>query len=508
MAARNVRTAQLAIGRLNERRNAQDGDIQYMENLSVTSYPVIENRPNRYRKPFLGSDGSSIDVVMIGTDGSKLFSITKTQSTVEGITTTIYHFNYDILSQNPKMVVLPYGSGLESIKAYSVMGNRLLLAPIGVIIYLDKVGTSETTNKSLMGNETSEPPIEATFPQDIVFLCTVNNRMWGCTKSGQIYASKLGDAEQWLETDKNLTTDSWGLDMSVSVNETFTGCAVLNSRPVFFTETKAITIYGDYPTTFSTYTNEVYGIMEGCADSIAEINGDLYYLSRWGFVKYNSNGSTVISDDLNIVPMKYSESDNETWKNTVSPCCAGSDGRVYFASVNQVGNYTYDTSTGLWAREDSMRLSWFFRVSRNLFASSSDGDISYLYYLRGDMGEDELYELFIPLDIEYEKNFSLEFAPIYEDYDDPLSRKWLKFIRFRVYMDAPIGNKSATMRVRVFYDGSKNAETDMTYKSDKSGWRMVEVPCRNSNCDSYRIRLDFNQDFVLRAISREYEILR
>lgn len=517
MSTRNDRAGQLVFGRLNEKKNAQDGEIASMRNLSVEEYPIIKGRETRIRKAFMSGDAAQ-EIVLLGTDGAKIFSITKTATTSDGITATVYKFNYDILSDMPDSVTLSYGSDLEKVTSYTVMGRKLLLAPIGILIDLDKTGSAEGFTNLKSYTEDGATEATAVFPDNIVYLCTCNNRMWGCTTDGEIYASKLGDAVHWLSTSDGLTTDSWSVDMGVAVNEPFTGCAVFNSRPVFFTETKAVTVYGDYPTTFSTYTNEVYGVMEGCNGSIAEVNNSLYYMSRWGFIRYNSGGSYLISEDLDITPAQYRLSDYDTWRNTDLPCCAGTDGKVYMASVNCGGaweNYVYDTGTGLWAHEDETKFIQFLRVSRNLFAMSEDSGTDYLYYLRGDMEELEKFSFAYDTaqpdsENEYEKDFSLLFAPIFEDDDDDgfASKKWLKFLRLRVWLDAPIGNQTATMRVRVFYDGASDAGTDVTYTAKKSGWQMAEIPCGNSYCDSYSIQLDFNQDFCLRAVAREYEIVR
>lgn len=483
--ARNKLVIQTAIGKLNENINAQDGEIAYAENISVSEYPVIANRPCRYAKAFPSSDGTDFKISLLGTDGHSLFWIAET-----------------FLDAKRHFALWFYGAGSASYDTdatlapndYAVMGKTILF--VGTNHLLFNTATGDATICSPSEDEGGIPHMD--------YVCSVNNRMWGCARDGQIYASALGDATAWT-TYEGLSTDSWALDMSISLNEPFTGCAVLNSRPVFFTETKCVTVYGDYPSTFSTYTDEIYGVMDGCHYSISEVNGYLYYLSRWGFARYNTGGATIISEDLDISAIRLGDFENE-----IIPCFAGSDGRVYHACLHVSGyegvdkaliwaNYVYDTYTGLWAREDTAGFKYYCRQGRDMYALGiSDGR---LYYLRGDMPEGTLmmdqFQL-VPC-----SNSTIEFAPIYEDAKKVTSRKWLKFLRLRMSVAF-----ATAVRVQIFYDGSQSPDTDFTYTAKKSGWQLIEVPCANANCDSYKIKISVDGAFALRAMSREYEVMR
>lgn len=502
--ARNQRVIQTSIGRLNQTVNAQDGEIQSMKNISVTEYPVIASRPDRYAKAFPGSDETGFKATMLGTDGSSLFWIAETLRDAKR--------HFALWFYGAKGAAYETDATLAPCD-YAVMGKTILFTGTQHLLFNTATGEATAVNPS---DDVGGIPY-------MDYVCSVNNRMWGCTRSGQIYASKLGDATSWKAYD-GLSTDSWSLDMSVSVNEPFTGCAVLNSRPVFFTETKCVTVYGDYPTTFSTYTNEIYGVMDGCHRSIAEVNGYLYYLSRWGFVRYNSGGSAVISSDIACAPIRIGDT-----SNTLPPCHAGTDGRVYHACVHTGGyeaygdqptyiNYVYDTFTGLWAVEDEKPFSFYCRQGRDLYALGTgilpaelgygDEERQLIYYIRGDMPTDTLMaDMMYPVDDIADTEHVITFAPIYETDEEGTARKWLKFIRLRMILEP-----SSIVKVSVFYDNSQTTDTEFTYVAGggryAGGRTLIEVPCANTNCDSYRISIRVNTAFKLMAVSREYEIMR
>lgn len=502
--ARNQRVTQTAFGKLNQNVNAQDGEIENMKNISVTEYPVLTVRPDRYAREFAGSSENGFKVHMLGTDGATLFWVAETYVEAKR------HYALWVYGEEKPVYE---NDATWAPKDYAVMGKTLFLVGTSQVVF--NMSTKKVVKIVMPSTEPGGIP-----PMD--YVCSVNNRIWGCTRDGQIYASKLGDATAWTTFD-GLSTDSWSLDMSVSTNEPFTGCAVLNSRPVFFTETKCVTVYGDYPSTFSTYTNEIYGVMDGCHRSIAEVNGYLYYLSRWGFVRYNSGGSTIISEDLSCSPIRIGDAEN-----TIPPCYAGTDGRVYHACLHTGGyeaygdeltykNYVYDTFTGLWAMEDEKPFSFYCRQGRNLYAlgagtlhkakaEEEEGERQLAYLLRGDMPVlTMMSDGFLPVDDSAGTDHIITFAPMYETDEEGTARKWLKYIRLRMWIQT-----GACLTVRVYYDG--NYEPGMEYTKviprGGGGTRLFEIPCPNTNCDCYKIQISVNREFRLMAMSREYENMR
>lgn len=542
MAARNDRVAQMAFGHLCQNSRAQDGDIRDMINVSLDEYPVMRRRdPFYYQFPLGGLDPDDLkevvgELILVFSDSETIYYLFERDGVSPSVASGVgwqyvlfvgkvewpenLHFRYDIKSER------------VTIGGWTVMGSQIVISD------------AKGKNWLYFNTETAAFGSTAEFPENVLYLCSVNNRVWGCTESGTIYASKLGDATAWYTFD-NISTDSWSVDMSVSLNESVNGCAVFNSRPVFFTETKCISVYGDYPSTFSTYTDNVYGVMKGCGQSIAEVNGYLYYLSRWGFVRFNSGSTTLISEDLDI-PYTRSAYSNDTNNNVTAVrfCVGGSDGVSYYACINTTEKgiiYKFDTRVGLWAISANRYIRNFIETGAGLYAMQTDR--KRLLYISGGLNQKELEASgFVLFPV---TKATIEFAPIFEDDSDALSRKWLKFLRFRIYL-AKGSSMKVSLQPALSYDpedplpyvalydaslrsladrykerllvpaeegraGASNTEpegTTDTFTAKRGGWYLIEMPCANMNCDEYTLSLSFVGDFRLRAISREFEILR
>ncbi len=509
MAARNDRISQMAIGHLCQNSRAQDGDIRDMTNISVSEYPVLKPRePFRYKCPWGEADEDVLkdlfgNLVLAFSDADTLYYLFE-RNGVNDFVATGTGWQYVLFVGK-----IEFNSSTRF--RYVVTDERITIG--GHAVMGSQIVISDAMGKNWLYFNTATASIGSTaqFPENVLYLCVANNRVWGCTENGTIYASKLGDATSWY-TFENISTDSWSVDMSVAMNESVNGCAVFNDRPVFFTETKCITVYGDYPSTFSTYTDNVFGVMKGCGESIAEVNGYLYYLSPWGFVRYNSGGAALISDDLNI-PF-----DRTAYYNVVNNvtgvrfCVGGSSGTRYYACINGSDKgiiYTFDIQVGLWTISANEYIRNFIECQSGLYALKEDRKT--LLYISGgqtwkELFDDGFYTEVLP-------PASIEFAPIFEDAGNRLARKWLKYLRFRVYMESS-QEMDVTVAPAVAYsseDEISQAEPYFTYnfKAKKFGWYLVEVPCTNTNCDAYTLSLKFSGgNFRLRAISREFEILR
>lgn len=541
MATRNDRVSQMAIGHLCQNSRAQDGDILDMLNMSVSEYPVLKPRDPFYTKYPLGDLDEDVvkevlgELILVFSDAETLYYLFER----EGVNSTVASgtgWQYVLF-----VGAVEWPETLQFI--HVVTETRVTIG--GHAVIGSQVVISDAMGKNWLYFNTATTSFGSTaeFPENVLYLCVSNNRVWGCTESGTIYASKLGDATAWYTFD-NLSTDSWSVDMSVALNESVNGCATFNDRPVFFTESRCITVYGEYPSTFSTYTDNVYGVMKGCGESIAEVNGYLYYLSRWGFVRYNSGGTTLISDDIDL-PFVRSSYTNNIQNNVtgVRFCTAGSDGVAYYACINTGDKgiiYNFDVRVGLWAISANRFIRNFIETGSGLYAMQTNRKT--LLYISGGKKQLELQDE--GFTIEPFGVSRVEFAPIFEDNNDYLSRKWLKFLRFRVYLgedsamsvelepalsydpedplpyvslyDTSFRSLADRYKARLLVPTEETGDTgytepevtNATFTAKRSGWYLIEVPCANMNCDEYVLSLKFVGDFCLRAISREFEILR
>lgn len=198
---------------------------------------------------------------------------------------------------------------------------------------------------------------------DFAFACESQNRIWSCSKDGhEIYASALGNPYNYYDF-SGLATDSYAVN--VGTEGKFTGCVNYLGQPLFFKENALHYISGSYPTNEGTLdgmsyavttTTDFKGVEAGSENSFAIIDNILYYKSAAGIVAFDGAATTVISDALG----------KERYKNAV----AGAYKNKYYVSMqDSKGDYhmfVYDTSLGVWSREDNTEALQFIKVNNEL----------------------------------------------------------------------------------------------------------------------------------------------
>ena len=141
--------------------------------------------------------------------------------------------------------------------------------------------------------ETGDVTIARTVP-DLDFLCTNENRVWGC-KGDTVCCCKLGDPYNWNVFD-GLSTDAWSVE-SGSAGD-FTGCASFLGYPCFFKEDRIFKVYGGKPSNFEMMGAATLGVLDGAHKTMAIAGETLFYLSRAGFVAYNGGMPSPIDAEL------------------------------------------------------------------------------------------------------------------------------------------------------------------------------------------------------------------
>ena len=204
--------------------------------------------------------------------------------------------------------------------------------------------------------------VERRMP-DMDFITESENRIFGCkygkTENGEmineIYASKLGDFKNW-NCFMGISTDSYAA--SVGSDGPFTGAITHLGYPLFFKENCLHKIYGNYPANYQIQTTSCRGVQRGCDRSLAIVNEVLYYKARSGVCAYD--GSLPVE-------MSYAFGSEESYSNAV----AGALGNKYYVSmINDEGEWTlfvYDTSKGMWHKEDALQVSDFCNFKGNLY---------------------------------------------------------------------------------------------------------------------------------------------
>lgn len=166
------------------------------------------------------------------------------------------------------------------------------------------------------------------------------NRMWVYDEHS-IYASALGQYEIFTVDG----TDNGGWSVTLPGTKLITGGIEYGGRPVFFTEDSIITVYGGYPSAFSTRMDDAWGVEYGSEQSLQLCAGSLYYLSKAGVMRYSGNVPVCISNDLTRYQLNNGR--------------AGADGRHYYLYAENLardnGSVTAEAFIYVW---DVIRQAW------------------------------------------------------------------------------------------------------------------------------------------------------
>lgn len=207
-------------------------------------------------------------------------------------------------------------------------------------------GTEDETNYIIL-NRTDlkgiEPFSVRTRCPDIDHIVALNNRVWGVdNETHELFACALGDPTQWFNY-AGVASDSYSVSLGNA--EEITAAVAFNNYPHFFTETKIIKIYGDYPSNYQVHTTKADGVLSGASDTVQQVEGVLFYLSPIGVMAYD--GSIPYFRGQQFAPNQL----------VGLSAVGGKDGTKYCLAVeNEDGTgsmFAYDIKSGLWAKTDN-----------------------------------------------------------------------------------------------------------------------------------------------------------
>lgn len=298
--------------------------------------------------------------------------------------------------------------------------------------------------------------VERKMP-DMDYVIESGNRLWGCfygaDKDGkrlnEIYASALGDFKNWRSY-QGISTDSWAATVGTTGN--FTGAVSYRGIPHFFKENALHKVTGYAPSSYQISTVEIDGVGDRCGESIADIDGILYYKSRTGVCAYDGSFPTQIGDALG----RY-----------VCTDAVGGDalGRYYLTIDGNL--YCLNTNTGIWSAEDAPRVTRFCNHGGILYYTDGEN----IYAIDGDSVKGAA-----------EGNFEW-FA---ETGDMGLGYNERKYIsRLVVRMSLAL---DARATVSISYDSSGVWET--IYDADGEYVRTYNINIRPKRCDHFRLRIE------------------
>ena len=209
----------------------------------------------------------------------------------------------------------------------------------------------------------TEPVTVARSCPDMEYVVELNNRLWGCSSANhEIYACALGDPTNWRRY-AGLSTDSYAVTIGTPGN--FTGAAVMNSSVVFTKESCLHKIYGTQPSNYQTTVEHYRGAEAGSGASLVRVNELLYYKSVFDVCVYDGTQVTSISGRLG----------KEKYAGAVA---GANDRRLYISMQDKDGAWhlmVYDTTTGLWMREDDVHVLAFAQCQTETFMLTAEGKV-------------------------------------------------------------------------------------------------------------------------------------
>ena len=318
--------------------------------------------------------------------------------------------------------------------------------------------------------------VERKMP-NLDFVIESENRLWGCKYGvaangevvNEIYASKLGDFKNW-NCFMGISTDSYAA--SCGTDGQFTGAITHLGHPLFFKENCVHKVYGNYPANFQIQTTACRGVQKGCENSLAIVNETLFYKARSGVCAYDGSLPVEMSSAMG----------DQRYENAV----AGAHGNQYYISMQDTDGafhlFVYDTSKGLWHKEDDLQATAFCSCRDELYCI--DHDTKKIIAMLGSGEKDtEPVEWMV------------------ETGEIGITSPDMKYIsRLTVRMSMEVGSEVAFFAQ---YDMSDLWEPLFTLVG--TNLRSFSLPIRPKRCDYMRLRIEGSGNVKVYSITKTIE---
>jgi len=361
---------------------------------------------------------------------------------------------------------------VEGLTVASLNGTwQLLAVDDDRIVYTGVISEEEEQDA------TEDPVTVKRETPDMDYVIEHNNRLWGCSSENhEIYASALGDPTNWRRY-AGISTDSWAV--TVGTPGPFTGMAVVNSTVCAMKEDCIHKVYGTMPANFQTTVDHYRGVENGSAKSIVKINEMLYYKSVFDVCAYNGTEVMSISKPLGTT----------VWKNAVAGV---NDRRLYISMQDEDGTWhllTYDTTTGLWMREDGVQAVGFASCLTETFMMAANGGLWALRsaeYAKNNFLENDDYTIIGPGGETFEAVEETDAeCPWILRTGEIMARlpNNQRIGKIELLVDLPAGT---TMTVKVKKD---NEPMETVYSVESGDERRYPLPIYPRRCDRLMIEL-------------------
>lgn len=323
------------------------------------------------------------------------------------------------------------------------------------------------------------PEIKRPVP-DMDFICSSNNRLWGCSsQKNEIYCSKLGDPKRWY-TFQGISTDSYMA--TISSPGDFTGCAAYRGSILFFKQNRIHKVTGYYPSQYQLTEINCRGVQPGSERSIVLVNEVLYYKSINDVMAYDGSMPYSVSETIN----------GELFKNAVAGALHE---KLYISMQNEAGEYwlySYDTERGLWCKEDETHVvSFAFALGfDDLFFANEDGSLCSVNGCMTFLGGTD----YLPSTVrEGDFDFLLTTGDLLLGN---INRSYISNIKMRVNIEP-----GTLVHIDVQYD---NGDWINVQNFNDFGEHVYSIPLLCRSCDHVKIRIHGHGDFMLMALSKTY----
>ena len=340
-----------------------------------------------------------------------------------------------------------YIGGLAGIAA-SLNGNYVLQYTGHADIVIPGVLLEEFTPQDCVKNPIT---IERKVPK-LDFVVEAGNRVWGCkTDTNEIYACKLGDINNW-NCFQGLSTDSWV--GSVGTPGKFTGAAVQNGYPIFYKENCKHKVWPSATGAHQITSTVCDGVEEDSDDSVAVLDGTVFYKSPSGICADDGSGITKIGQCLGDVGYRYAKG-------------AIFNGKYYINLMDDrysIHLFVYDIAKRLWHVEDGPIDRFLASGGGSLYSIS--GNV--LLDLSGNTGTPEEAVSWMAVT----GDLGLELP----------EQKYISRLTLRLSLEP-----GATLEIYAQYDREQEwVKLGQVYGTDL---RSFSLPVRPRRCDQLRLKL-------------------
>lgn len=447
-------------------------------------------------------------------------------------------------------VVLKYSGG-------DIIDNNRTMVKLNSIVFQNDAGFKPNTRQLEVGSPSIlyySPPFTTgddnqgkyklslgDLPDNIRGGFVLDKRLWAYDEH-TIYVSAAGRYEIFTVDG----TDMGGWSVTLPVEGVITGGISYAGRPVFFTESEIITVYGGYPSAYSLRIDDGWGVEYNSGASLKICGGSLYYLSKAGIMRYSGNTPVCISAELTRVQLTDGR--------------AETDSRYYMLYARQLKTrtgeptgflYVYDTFRGEWHQWQYLGTSGInshITTHNELitdptfcYAQYEPDDISHIVMTVG--GANTFTVVAVPT---FERQ-KLIFGAVtretnggYYGYNDSYfwgarfgpfylgtpNYKTLKALHLRARLISQPRVDGATLNVKVCYDDA-DAALNGRYIEDSTGFtsvytateaqnaavagdiyadRNIYIPLQPRRCKSFKLEISGTERWEISDLSFEYSI--